>query len=104
MRPPNEVEVPRDRRAGIDLSLSVYRPAHVDAMHACGIVQVRGRPEHEPVDDAEHCGVRAEPEREREHDAKREARFRTQDAERVSDILHDRLDEHRTADVTALLL
>jgi hypothetical protein len=73
------------------------RIVHVYAVDAIRIVEIRGGAKHQPIDDAEHRRIRADPESKREHDRPGEARLRAQSAERVADVVRHRLDERDKA-------
>ena len=61
---------------------------------------MRRRPEHQPIDDAEHRGVRADAECERGDDGEREARTRAQSATSVAQIAHRVLEQMHAARIS----
>ena len=57
-------------------------------MRGCRLNEVGRRTKQHPVHDAEHRGVGAGPERQREHDSGGESRLGAQPAHRVFEVLH----------------
>src|SRR4029453_672777 len=86
-RPASQVEVADvfDGLTGDRAVTSVLLEVH--AVHAPGITQVRVRPQHQSVDDAEHRGVRADAETERDDRAEREPWGTSKSADGVADVL-----------------
>jgi hypothetical protein len=62
MREVLEVEVPRVLARVVDVLLATKRLRDVEAVSGGRVLQQRGWPEEQSVDNAEHGGVRADPE------------------------------------------
>ena len=92
-----EVDVARIDAARFALHAAA-RSIQVDAVHRCGIDHARGRAEEQVIDEREHRGVRADPERERERHADREDRIAAQVAESVRRILPQCIERRRKPD------
>ena len=85
-------------------SVSAVRVFEIDAIHARRIAQIRERPEHQPVDDAEHRGVRANAECERGDDGEGESGARAQSADGVAQIAHRILEQLHAARIAGFFL
>src|SRR5690606_33002394 len=70
-----------------EVLLPVERSDEVDPVDPVGVLQEGGRAKQEPVGDAEHRGVGADAERQREHHGGGESRLLSHSAKCVSDVL-----------------
>jgi hypothetical protein len=97
-----EVQVAGVRKDIIGAGPSLVRRPEVHAIHLARLAQIGKGPEHQSVDHAEHGGVGADAERERDHHRCRETRGAPQAAERVADILQHRFDRGKPPRIAAL--
>ncbi len=88
-RPPPQVEVARVGEGRLRPHAPARRGLEVDATDGGGVAEVRERPEHEPVDHAEHRRVGADSECQREHHRRGEAGRSPEAAQCESYILAD---------------
>ena len=62
-------------------------PLEIDAVNSPGIAQHGIRPEHQPIDDAEHRGVGADAQRQRRDHPERKSWRATDTPERITNVL-----------------
>ena len=85
-----QIEVARVLEDGTSGRPAVDRGLEVDAIDCARVAQIRKRPQHEPIDHAEHRGVGADAEPERQNDGDREPRRSTEPPECVPKVLMQR--------------
>ena len=87
-----------------NIALPELREIEVDAIDLARIAQIGGRPEHEAVDDAKECRVRAEAERDRENDRGGEPRAPAQSARGPAQVLPQCVEQREPARIAGRLL
>src|SRR5262249_15214789 len=104
MGPARQIDVARVLEDELGAGLALLGARQIDAIDGRRVAQKGRGPEHHPIDDAEHRGIGADSETERDHHRAGEPWPRSKGADRVTSVLDQHLDERHAARRAALLL